>query len=138
MVHWQAAKGDVDAGSVIAEISSQMNATEATSAQSSLHENQVLKQADLEAKQREEKRAMEQQLDDELHRENREVENSIEQQKKLVCTCISAELIGFWNPSNLSFYDGSLTYTAIWYVLLDLQSSEVILQCLWIIPASNF
>ena len=115
-----------------------MNATEATSAQSSLHENQVLKQADLEAKQREEKRAMEQQLDDELHRENREVENSIEQQKKLVCTCISAELIGFWNPSNLSFYDGSLTYTAIWYVLLDLQSSEVILQCLWIIPASNF
>ena len=61
-----------------------MNATEATSAQKSLHENQVLKQADLEAKQRDEKREMEQELEDELHRGNREVDNSIEQQKKLV------------------------------------------------------
>ena len=62
-----------------------MNATEASGAQKSLHENQVLRQADLEAKQREEKRDVERQLDDELHRGNREVENTIEQQKKLVC-----------------------------------------------------
>ena len=75
-----------------------MNATEASGAQKSLHENQVLRQADLEAKQREEKRDVERQLDDELHRGNREVENTIEQQKKLVCrirnrkcTCILPE-----------------------------------------------
>ena len=62
-----------------------MNATEASGAQKSLHENQVLRQADLEAKQREEKREVERALEDELHRRNREVENSVEQQKKLVC-----------------------------------------------------
>ena len=62
-----------------------MNATEASGAQKSLHENQVLRQADLEAKQREENREVERDLEDELHRGNREVENSVEQQKKLVC-----------------------------------------------------
>lgn len=80
----QAEKGDADAGAVIAQISSEMNATEATAAQRALHENQVLQQADLEAKQRQENREMERELDDELHRGKREVENSIEQQKKLV------------------------------------------------------
>ena len=76
-----------------------MNATEASGAQKSLHENQVLRQADLEAQQRKENREVERQLEDELHRGNREVENSVEQQKKLVCKNPHFKYFFYQNPS---------------------------------------
>ncbi len=71
---------------MITDISSQLNAAQATGEQKVLQERQLVAVGDLEAVQREEKRKMEEQLDDEMHKNTQEIEEQIEQQKKLVNT----------------------------------------------------
>ena len=80
------AKGDQDVAGVVGQISSQLNIAGATTEQKRQHEDQILQQADLEARQFQEKRDMERRLEDDLHNEKRTVDDNIDEQRKLVRT----------------------------------------------------
>lgn len=80
----QAEKGDEETAQLLKQLSSEMNNTEPNNQQLQILQEQEQKQADLDAKQREEDRQMDRLLQDEFHKEQREADDLIEQQKKLV------------------------------------------------------
>ena len=80
----QAAKGDEESAAIISQISSELNKPEASAQEQTLHNEQEMKLADLYITQQNEDRKARQKLEDEKEANQREVDDQIEQQKRLV------------------------------------------------------
>ena len=83
-VHQVEKSSDAESAEVISAIVKQLPSSEGGTEWHNLQEQQVMELADLRGQQMREERHMEQQLDEELYRKQREVVQQLEEQKKLV------------------------------------------------------
>ena len=92
---------DAESAEVISAIMKQLPSTEGGTEWHNLQEQQVMELADLRGQQMREERHMEQQLDEELYRKQREVVQQLEEQKKLVrevsrMSCVFFGIFPIW------------------------------------------
>ena len=83
-------QGDSEAADVIMSINDKVNTEALTPEQENLKQQQMDETEGLEDRQLSEKRDMNSNLDDEMATEELSVDTQIQQQKRLVCTCISS------------------------------------------------
>jgi len=69
----------------LTQISEELEANRRSVDQQQLQEGQITQQADLEASQRKEERQFNRQLEEDMYREGRKLDEQFEEQKKLVC-----------------------------------------------------